>query len=455
LIIDDILKVVYAPHKVFKDIVSNPKYLGALIVLLLFIGLEVGYEYSQFSKTYTEQTTPSIDQLSTFSNATFIGIDNVTSVWRSSSNVALSNNFNDFYNYTVYVAGFGLPTTDSKAYFGLFGNSSLEMSANNTSSLTAALDMVSALGSINQTLVAQKATPLSSLTVDCSPSAFQNLSITLKQVQPQVVPQSAAITLYSNGDANYYRYDLTSLLSNTSNIGQWTNITLTLGPNVSGWTSSGAPEWGNITALKLDFTYPTSSNINIEVGALFFHGQYLTPVQYNATGVALQFLQMFSLQFLIAWFILTALIYLFCRILKGTVVWKALFVAIGFAMFIMVIRGLVNLAATFTMPNIYYPYDLSLGIRFDPYAALYYPAEALRTLPAASTTIFNSIEASTFAFRTVVSGMFIVSYVWLGAVATMVVGVLKPEFSMVKRITISAVSLAIVILVLIFLVGSI
>ena len=56
LIINDILKVIYAPHKAFKNIVTNPKYLGALIVLLLFIGLEIGYEYSQFSKTYTEQT---------------------------------------------------------------------------------------------------------------------------------------------------------------------------------------------------------------------------------------------------------------------------------------------------------------------------------------------------------------------------------------------------------------
>jgi hypothetical protein len=459
LIIDDILKVVYAPHKVFKDIVANPKYLGALIVLLLFIGLEVGYEYSQFSKTYTEQTTPSIDQLSTFTNATFPGINNATTVWRSNSNVALSNNFNDFYNYSVYVAGFGLPTTDSKAYFGLFGNSSLEMSANNTSSLTAALDIVSTLGSINQTLVAQKASPLSSLTVDCSPSAFQNLSITLRQVQPQVVPQSATVTLYSNGDANYYTYDLTSLLSNTSNIGQWTNITLTLGPNVAGWTSSGAPEWGNVTALKLDFTYPTSSNINIEVGALFFHGQYLTPVQYNATGVALQFLQLFSLQFLITWFILAALIYLFCRLLKGTstltVTWKPLFVAIGFAMFIMVIRALVSVAATFTMPNIYYPYDLSLGIRFDPFAALYYPMEAIRTLPASSAMIFNNINAVTFPFRTIVTAISVVSYVWLGAVTTMVIGALQPELSIMKRIAISAASLIVVSVVLIFLVGTV
>ena len=49
--------------------------------------------------------------------------------------------------------------------------------------------------------------------------------------------------------------------------------------------------------------------------------------------------------------------------------------------------------------------------------------------------------------------MFIVSYVWLGAVGTIIVGALKPEFSMIKRIVISAVSIAIVVLLLLFLVG--
>ena len=451
---DDILKVIYAPQKAFKSIVANPKYIGALIVLILFIGLQVGYEYSQFSKTYTEQTTPSIDQLSTFTNATLTGSDNTTTVWRSSSNVALTNN-NDFFNYSIYVAGFGLPPTDSNAYFQLFGNSSLEMSANNTNTLTSALDIVSVLSSINDTLVAQKATPLSSLTVDCSPNAFQNLSITLKQVQPQVVPQNATVTLFSMGDTNYYTYDLTSQLSNTSTIGQWTNLTLTLGPNAKGWISNGTPTWGNITALKLDFSYPTNSNITIEVGALFFHGEYLTPIQYNSTGILLQFLQLFSLQFIFTWFILTGIIYLICRVLKSQVLWKPLFVAFGFALVIMVIRSLVNLAATFTLPAVYYPFDLSLGVRFDPYAALYFPVEALKTLPPISTTIFNNIDAATSTFRTIVSGMFIVSYVWLGAVGAIVVGEVKPEFSMVKRIALSAVALAIVVLLLIFLVGAV
>jgi hypothetical protein len=426
LFIDDILKVIYAPQKAFKSIVANPKYLGALIVLILFIGLQVGYEYSQFSKTYTEQTTPTIDQLGTFTNAT---------VWRSNSNVALSNNFDDYLNYSVYVAGFALPPTDPNAYYSLFGNSSLQINATNTNSLTAALGNV--------------------FNVDCGTNGFQNLSITLKQLQPQAAPQNATLTLYSLGDTDSYRYDLTPQLSNTSTLGQWNNITLTLGPNSAGWTPSGNPTWSNITSLKLDFTYPSNTNINIHVGALFFHGQYLTPVQYNSTGILLQFLQLFSLQFIFTWFILTGIIYLICRVLKSQVVWKPLFIAFGFALVIMVIRSVVNLVATFTLPPVYYPFDLSLGVRFDPYAALYYPVEALKTLPAISTTILNNIDSATSTFRTIVSGMFIVSYVWLGAVGAIVVGEVKPEFSMVKRIALSAVALAIVILLLIFLVGAV
>ena len=50
LFLNDILKVIYEPHKVFKSIVTNPKYLGALVVLVLFIGLQVGYDIHSFLK---------------------------------------------------------------------------------------------------------------------------------------------------------------------------------------------------------------------------------------------------------------------------------------------------------------------------------------------------------------------------------------------------------------------
>ena len=154
MILDDIAKVVYAPVKVFKKIIENPKYLGALIILLLFIGLQIGYEYVQFSKTYTENTSPTVDQLPTYINSTS---------WNSTSNVVLSNNYNDFFNYSIYVAALGTMPTNPTGYYSLFGNSSLEMNAANTNTITAALSNV--------------------FDVDCSaPSGFQNLSMTIKQV---------------------------------------------------------------------------------------------------------------------------------------------------------------------------------------------------------------------------------------------------------------------------------
>ena len=196
MILDDMAKVVYAPVKVFKKIIENPKYLGVIIILLLFIGLQIGFEYVQFSKTYTENTSPTVDQLPTFINSTS---------WNSSSNVALSNNYNDFFNYSIYVAAIG-------TNYSLFGNSSLEMAAANTNNITAALGNV--------------------FNVDCSaPSGFQNLSMTIKQVEPTVAPQSATLTMYSVNDSNSYQYDLTSSLSNTKAIGLWNNLTIPVGQN--------------------------------------------------------------------------------------------------------------------------------------------------------------------------------------------------------------------------------
>jgi len=424
LIFNDIAEVLYVPQKAFKKIVENPKYLGALIILLLFIGVEVGYEYAQFSRTYTENTSPTVDQLSMYSNAT---------LWRSAPTVNLTNNYNDFLNYSVYVAALGFPPTSSQGYFSLYGNSSLEINATNTNTVTAALGNV--------------------FNVNCNSTGFQNVSMTIKPVQPNVAPKSAFLTLYSINDTNFYTYDLTSSLSSASAVGVWNNLTIPVGPSASGWISTGTPTWNNVTSLKLDFNYPTNSNITIRVSALFFRGQYQTPLQYNSTALLLQFLQLFSLQFILGWFLLTGLIYIFFKGLKTNVAWKPVFVALAFALVVMVIRGLVNLIAALTLPQVYYPFDVSLGVRFDYYGAVYYPQEAVHYLTIASQSAFSNIDALTSGFRFVTSAIFVVSYVWLGYLGTIIVGAVKPEFSMTKRIVISAVSVGVTLLLLLILVG--
>jgi hypothetical protein len=430
--LQDILQVIYAPKKAFKSIISNPKYLGALIVLLLFIGIQIGYEYVQFSKTYTEQTSPVIffngsdlvDELPSYLNA---------SSWTGSENVNLTNNVNDPFNYSVYLAGFGASPTSPDGYYSIFGNSSLQIDASNTDNVIAALSNTS--------------------NVDCSASGFQNISMTIKLVSPQSAPENATLTLYSLGDTDFYTYDLTPQLSDVSTLGQWNNLTVSVGPNAQGWTTSGNPNWSNITSLVLNFSYPAGSDVTIRVGALLFRGLYLTPVAYGSLGLVVQFLQVFSLQFIFTWFILTGLIYGFCRLLKSAVLWKPLFVALGFAMFVMVIRAAVNIVATGTLQNSYYPFDLSLGARFDQFAMLYFPAEAANSLFAFSQNAFQTISSSTAVFSGIVSVMALVSYVWLGAIGVIVLGELQPEFSQLKRIVLSASSLGITIFLLLFLVG--
>lgn len=414
MILDDLAQVVYAPTKAFKKIIENPKYLGAILVLVLFIGLIVGYEFVQFSKIEVENTNPEVGSLQTYLNST---------VWTSSSNLNLTNNFSDFFNYSIFVAA--LATN-----YSMFGNSSLEMDAVNSNSVTATLSNV--------------------FDVDCGSSGFQNLSMTIKQVEPSLtLPQSATLTLYSVNDTDFYTYNL---LPSYADIGSWDNLTIPLGPDASGWSSTGSPSWGNITALQLGFTFPSDSNITLRLGALFFRGEYQTPVQTGSLGLLEQFLPTWAFWYILAWFVLTGVIYIFFYALKTTRVWKPIFVAAGYALIVMVIRAVVDLVAAATLPVLYYPYDVTLGVKFNLFGATTYAGTA-SSLTAQSQAMLNSINSATAGFEYVLLVVWAISYVWLGFLGSIIVGTLKPEFSQPKRIAISLVSVGVTLLLLLLLVG--
>ena len=58
LIIKDLLRVLYEPHKVFKDIIKNPSYLGPIILLIIFVLSQIGSSYVVASRSFVEQTLP-------------------------------------------------------------------------------------------------------------------------------------------------------------------------------------------------------------------------------------------------------------------------------------------------------------------------------------------------------------------------------------------------------------
>ena len=309
MILADILKVLYAPGKAFKQIVENPKYLGALIVLLLFVAVQTGAFYSYFSTQHYEASFPSGSDLGQYTQS--------TALWTTIPDVSVTRNDADFINGSYY------------------GNSSLQFALSSSSNISITLN--------------------ANGTVDCGPGGFQKLSMRLKQVDPQAVPASVTLYLYSsNSSANYFSHDLTPEFSNAA-INVWNNLTIPLGS--SDWSSIGTAQWGNITGLKLAFTYSTSSNITLRVDGLFFRGVFQTVVEASSTNFYIFFVQNNVMQFVIQWLLLTVLLFALIKGLKGTVTFRPLMVAVGVSLVLLVVQALIALAVTSVLPSVSIPIE--------------------------------------------------------------------------------------------------
>jgi hypothetical protein len=367
LIITDILQVLYAPHKAFKKVLANPKYLGVAIILLLFLAVQTGYYYSYYSKVSFEQTAPTADQLTAWTGA------NATA-WATPATLTANNV--DFINQTY------------------FGNSSLQFDATNTNNLTASLN------SFN-------------FSVNCGQNGFRNLSMSIKLVSPQSVPQNASVTLYcANGTSDYFTYNLTPQLTS---VDEWLNLTLPVG--TSDWTGTGNTNWTDVTGMKLSFTYSSNSNVTVRLQGLFFHGQYLTVLEsVGSLLFAASAIQSVLIQFLFQWIILTAIVFLILKALKTqNITWRTIFIAVGFVLLVLVIVSLINLVATTLLPMVYLPYDLPVS------GSLIYPDAYVAAASPQSQTVYSAILAATSAFNAIGQFTTILLYVWEAALLTLVV----------------------------------
>jgi hypothetical protein len=254
-----------------------------------------------------------------------------------------------------------------------------------------------------------------------------------------------------NSDTDYYQYDLTQSLSGLTNNGQWNNITIPVGKNATGWVEHGTPSWSSVSSLVLSLNYPSGSSVKLNIGALLFHGQFQSLAQLNGTALAVNFLQQYALQFVFTWFLLTGLMYLFFRAMKKQALWKPLFIAVGMALFVMVIRALVFIVASLTLQNAYFSFDLLPGLSLNVDGVIFYPQMAAGTLFASSQANVAAIAAASTACSYITLVMFVVSYVWLGALLVMIMGEAQPEVSMPKRVAIAVVSIAVTLLALLFL----
>lgn len=322
---DQILQVLYAPRKAFKEIAQEPKYLGPILILILFVAANTAYGYTIISKSYIEQTLPKVDA----STGQFDAWTENATLWNSAPGVNITPNFNDFVNSSYD------------------GNRSISFSAVNSSQIFMQLMNV---GPVN-----------------CSgPDGYKNVSLRIEMVDPLTAPSNASIYLFSGSNSNYLYYNLTDTLSDMS-ASVWNNLTIPLA--TESWVNNGA-DWSNITGLKLEVGWHQNfTTITMLVDGLFFRGLFQTPM--DAAGASYLFSYSLSsvLQFAIEWIFVSGIIFMAARGLGAKTVWKPILILVGFALIVLVVQTLINIIAISTLPNLYYSFEFLGGTTTEVSAA--------------------------------------------------------------------------------------
>jgi len=415
LVAKDIVRVLYAPHKVFKDIIQKPGYLGPLILLIIFVLAQVGSSYVIGSRSYLEQTMPVGDEGDALTEN--------AALWLANSGVAISNNNVDYINGTPAFVGFP----------DYYGNSSVEFAVSNSSTLQMALNDFGSQ-------------------VDCGDNGFTEVFFRVKIVTPDAMPENVTITLYSLPDSFFY-YDLTSAFS-SSVVNVWNNISVPVGSG--DWLSNGNPSWGNITGLQLEFAWSSDSDIDLRLDGLFFKGNFQT--QIELVGGILPFLANSAVNgfapFLFEWLLLTGLMYLLIKGLKGNVIWRPLMVAVGYALVILVIQAIIIAAVYSTLPDLYYQLEI-LAYVSGEFEVSY---EVLFNQIANVSTAGYIIQAvawvwivalGTFITRAITGDKKIAEQLSIGKVASgTTVSSEVTEFSWMKCLLVSGASLFLTIIIL-------
>jgi len=308
-----IFKVIYSPFKAFKEIIQNPKYIGPILIVILFIIANVGFVYVAISKTYAEQTLPTALQLDEWT-------ENST-LWTSNANF-----------------------TESEDCIGgsYYGNKSIEFS---TADSTQIWMQLSNIGPIN-----------------CSGiEGYKNMSFRIKLIYPATTElNNANLSLYSSL-TDYFYYNLTKHFT-PFNTNVWNNITIPTGPESEiWWNGTNEADWSNINRVKFSFTWPENTNITMRLDGLFFRGVFKSELE-NASSYMLNYSLFAFMQFTIKWVILTGILYIMSKAFGGKTFWRPLLILVGFALITLVIQTVINTTTYVTVPTLYYPLEFFGGV---------------------------------------------------------------------------------------------
>ncbi len=415
LVVKDILQVLYAPHRIFKKIVQNPGYLGPLMLVIIFALARVGTSYFVGSRLYIEQTIP-------VGTEADIWTEDAT-LWQVNPGAVVSVNKVDFINGSQAIPSFP----------DYYGNNSIQFTISDNNTLGISLNDFG--GQVN-----------------CGANGFTELFYRVKIVTPDANPENVTLALYSLNGSFFY-YDLTSnFATNLANI--WSNISVPVGSG--DWLSNGNPKWENITGLKLEFAWSGSGDIDLRLDGLFFRNNFGNQIELS--GGILQFITYSAVNafapFLFEWLVLTVLMYLLIKGLKGNVVWRPLMVAVGYALITMVIQALIVTVVYTTFPDLYYPLEILTYVPGEFEAAQDVVVSQLSNISMVEYVVQAAIWVWTIALgtlivRAITSDKRIAAQVGLGKAAldaSVSSDVMK--FSWMKCLLVSGLSMFLTIIIL-------
>lgn len=307
-----ILKIIYAPHKAFKEIAQNKKFIGPLIVMLLFILAGVGSFYVRTTKLYFQQTTPSTLDV----NNPDLWTDNSTT-WSSNANV--TSNSND------------LLFAQNSIQFSIENDNLVWMKLNNTGS------------------------------IDCSPTgSYRNFTFSIKWIHPNAIePQKINLSLFSGNQNDYFFCDLEEPRNPTRN-NAWSNVTVPLGSGASQWLSTGsAGTWSNITGLRIELSWgsPVVSNLTVRIDKMFFRSENFESTSAIVSDNISLYVLNFAFIFALYWMIASVVFFFIARLFSVKADLKIFMVIAGYALTTMVVMWLVFAAFYLSIPPIHVSLD--------------------------------------------------------------------------------------------------
>jgi hypothetical protein len=207
-------------------------------------------------------------------------------------------------------------------------------------------------------------------------------------------------------------------------------LTIPIGPEISGWTSSSDnANWSGIISLKYDFLWSENVNSTIRLDGLFFRGVFKSAVEiYGIQSVLLKYASVAFMQFVVIWVLLSGLLFIISKGLGGKALWKPILIMVGFILITLFLQTIISVVLGANLPSLYYTVEWLGGVGGEGQNAL------------------DRLLANTALASQVTSYVNILMMGWIIALCTLAIRQLT-EFSWSKSALIATVAYFVTILV--------